>query len=133
MRRENIIKIFEVGKGIHFIRNYCEENYDSSMLKKNLKNLIDEYDKKEYKKHDINNTEINSLNDCYNFINYLFNNSDEDNIMNISLIDLINKNIDLIHLLINEELVKLIFDKFKFISNLESINKYLLLGQGDMM
>ena len=35
MRRENIIKIFEVGKGIHFIRNYCEENYDLSLLKKN--------------------------------------------------------------------------------------------------
>ena len=133
MRRENIIKIFVVGKGIHFIRNYCEENYDLSMLIKKLKNLIDDYDKKENKKHDINNTEINSLNDCYDLINYLFNNSDEDDIMNISLIDLINKNIDLIHLLINEELVKLIFDKFKFISNLESINKYLLLGQGDMM
>ena len=40
---------------------------------------------------------------------------------------------NLIHILINEEIVKLIFNKFKFISNLESINKYLLLGQGDMM
>ena len=133
MKRENIIDIFEVGKGINFMKNYCDENFDLSYLKKNLSNLIDEYNKNnnENKKHDINN-----LNDCYNFINYLFENlkeEEEENKNNISLIELINKNIYLIHILINEEIVKLIFNKFKFISNLESINKYLLLGQGDMM
>ena len=131
MKRENIIDIFEVGKGINFMKNYCDENFDLSQLKKNLSNLIDEYNKNnnENKKYDLNN-----LNDCYNFINYLFENlKEEENINNISLIELINKNINLIHILINEEIVKLIFNKFKFISNLESINKYLLLGQGDMM
>ena len=137
MEREKTIKIFEVGKGIHFLRNYCQEKINLSNLKENLDNLINHHnnkyimDKKESK--DKNSEELDSLNECYNFINYLFDNSNIEKILDISLINLINKNIDIIHNLMNETVIEVIFNKFKFSSNLESINKYLLLGQGDMM
>ena len=137
MEREKTIKIFEVGKGIHFLRNYCQEKFNLSNLKENLDNLINHHnnkyimDKKESK--DKNSEELDSLNECYNFINYLFDNSNIEKILDISLINLINKNIDIIHNLMNETVIEVIFNKFKFSSNLESINKYLLLGQGDMM
>ena len=137
MKREKTIKIFEVGKSIHFLRNYCQEKFNLSNLKENLDNMIKNYNnkininKKEIK--DKNNEEIDSLNDCYDFINYLFDNSYMEKSLDISLIILINKNIDIIHSLMNEAVIKVIFNKFQFSSNLESINKYLLLGQGDMM
>ena len=132
MKREKIIKIFEVGKGIHFMRNYCNEKFNLSNLKENLNNLINEDNKNFINKKDYK-IELDSLKECYDFINYIFDNSKTEIILDKSLINLINKNIDLIHALINEEIVKIIFNKFKFNSNLESINKYLLLGQGDMM
>ena len=43
MKREPTLKIFEVGKCIHFIRNYCQENYNLSNLKNILINLIKKY------------------------------------------------------------------------------------------
>ena len=43
------------------------------------------------------------------------------------------RNIDLIHNLINKDLVRIFFQKFKFLENIDSLNKYLLLGQGDMI
>ena len=43
MKREPTIKIFEVGKCIHFIKNYCKENYNLSNLKSVLINLIKKY------------------------------------------------------------------------------------------
>ena len=136
MKRDITVKIFEVGKVIHFLKNYCKVKFDLSSLKESLNNLIN---KNENKKNDSKNAEekdkdkLDLLKDCYNFINYLFNNKESEKIFDISLIYLIDKQIDLIHTLINEELVKIIFNKFKFSANLESINKYLLLGQGDMM
>ena len=136
MKREKTIKIFEVGKGIHFMRNFCDEKFNLSNLKEKLNNIIKDNNNNNNlinKKDNKKNSELDSLNDCNDFINYLFENSNEEKSSYISLIDLINKNIDLIHALINEEIVKIILEKFKFKSNLESINKYLLLGQGDMM
>ena len=132
MKREKIIKIFEVGKCIHFMRNYCNEKFNLSNLKDNLNNLINDNNKNLSNTKE-NKIELDSLNNCYEFINYLFDNSETETFLDKSLLNLVNENIDLIHKLINEEIVKLIFNKFKFNSNLESINKYLLLGQGDMM
>ena len=132
MKREKIIKIFEVGKCIHFMRNYCNEKFNLSNLKDNLNNLINDNNKNLSNTKE-NKIELDSLNNCYEFINYLFDNSETETFLDKSSLNLVNENIDLIHKLINEEIVKLIFNKFKFNSNLESINKYLLLGQGDMM
>ena len=96
--------------------------------------------------NNINIIDINSYKCCYNFIVSLFNNQDiipnNNNLNNINnssnesekhfLNDLII-NIDLIHELINKTLLKILFVKFNFKENLDSINRYLLLGQGDMM
>ena len=123
MKREKTIKIFEVGKGLHFMRNYCKEKFNLANLNIILENKI----------KDKNISEFESLNECYEFINYIFDNLNNEKILDISLIDLLNKNIDIIYELLNEEILKTIYNKFKFNSNLESINKYLLLGQGDMI
>ena len=184
---------------IHFIKNYCKENYNLSNLKSVLINLIKKYSmyknkekKKEMNKDeqqnylmnienqmdleeaDINMNSIMNLNgneqniannvnrnnhrnnldnydiyygldedkiifeiesykSCLDFIEYLFDPLKQNEILNMSFINEIIFNIDVIHKLINKELVRIIFTKFKFLSNLDSINKYLLLGQGDMM
>ena len=188
MKREPTIKIFEVGKCIHFIRNYCKENYNLSNLKIILINLINKYSKlsleKEGKKNmnenvqmdleessmnmnsimnirnneqnqniNINNAgnnldkydfdygfdedkivfEIESYQSCLDFIEYIFDPSKQEEILNMSFMNEIIFNIDVIHKLINKDLVRIVFTKFKFLTNLNSINKYLLLGQGDMI
>ena len=56
-----------------------------------------------------------------------------DKILNISFLDEIIRNIDIIHNLIHKDLVRIFFQKFKFLENIEALNKYLLLGQGDMI
>ena len=189
MKREPTIKIFEAGKCIHFIRNYCQENYNLSNLKFILINLIKKYsaikDKKErekekqelnninklkinddnkmdldessnmniFKELDLDNKnnsneeydfdygfdeekilfEIESYQSCLEFIEYIFDPAKQEEILNISFINEIIFNIDVIHKLINKDLVRIIFTKFKFMTNLDSINKYLLLSQGDMI
>ena len=198
IKREPTIKIFESGKCIHFIRNYCQENYNLSNLKNILINLIKKYsgfkDKKgiengkekielnvlnninnnfdnqmdfdessdinnlnglkdldlnnKNNKNKLNNNEyefdygfdeektqfeIESYQSCLDFIEYIFDPSKQEQIFNISFINEIIFNIDVIHKLINKDLVRIIFTKFKFMTNLDSINKYLLLSQGDMM
>ena len=183
MKRESTLKIFEVGKCIHFIRNYCQENYNLSNLKSILINLIRKYtnlkskkDEKEKERLVLNKMDLDeasninmseevslynkkeekSINDenmnndfdfaedkilfgietyksCLDFIEYIFDPSKQEEFLNISFINEIIFNIDVIHKLINKDLVRIIFTKFKFMKNLDSINKYLLLGQGDMM
>ena len=54
MKREPTIKIFEAGKCIHFIRNYCQENYNLSNLKPILINLIKKYSAIKGKKKEMN-------------------------------------------------------------------------------
>ena len=240
LNRDLVIKIFEIGKCIHFIRNFCGENSYSLLKLKNIlfKEIDSFYFEKSREKErdnnmdlDFENENINNLQNfkyvspsenkekenkfidiksyksCLNFINYLFN-EPPDNILikyqenkndneikeqnknNQSLIilnnnnnelivpQIINKNInnniithynlnkqnnennnneknennnenekekeidfltelinniDLIHILINKEVINIIYSKFNFRENLDSINKYLLLGQGDMM
>ena len=155
MKRSSTIKIFEVGKCIHFIRNFCKENYNLSNLKKILINLIEGNEKSDNNEINIKNGiipnkfgnnnfdygydkdkikfEIESLKSCLEFIDYLFSQDNQEEISNISFINDIIVNIDVIHKLINKDLIRIFLDKFKFLSNLESINRYLLLGQGDMM
>ena len=164
MKRNSTIKIFEVGKCMHFIRNFCKENYNLSNLKKIIFNLIkgDEKTSDDYNLNDKENKEIkikdriitnnlgnqnfdygydkdkikfeiDSLKSCYEFIDYLSSQDNHEEISNISFINEIIVNIDVIHKLINKDLIRIFLDKFKFLSNLESINRYLLLGQGDMM
>jgi hypothetical protein len=60
MKREPTIKIFEVGKCIHFIRNYCQENYNLSNLKIILINLINKYSKLSLEKKGRNNMNANN-------------------------------------------------------------------------
>jgi len=82
--------------------------------------------------------EIDSYKSHLNFISFIFSKSLSDTeqrkiILNKSFFDEIIKNIDILHKLVNKDLIRIFFQKFKLIENLESLNKYLLLGQGDMM
>ena len=195
MKREPILKIFEVGKCIHFIRNFCKEKYSLSNLKKVIQHIILKYSK-DNKNEDNNKSEndiinnklddnnnniiksdedsstieensinqesnnsyctlklisefdygiekdkiiyeIESYKSLLNFISFIFSKSQniEHNqiILNISFLEEIIQNIDIIYKLVNKELLRIFFQKFKLIENLESLNKYFLLGQGDMI
>jgi len=199
VKREPIVKIFEIGKCIHFIRNFCKEKYSLKNLKKIIQHIILKYShknenenqivvKENDNKNNLNNnntnninmikdeeesstTEDNSMNeedddsisntklisefdygidkdkiifeiDSYksnlNFISFIFSKSltstEQRKIMlNIGFFDEIKRNIDILHKLVNKDLIRIFFQKFKLIENLESLNKYLLLGQGDMI
>lgn len=52
--------------------------------------------------------------------------------LNFDILPEIYSEIDAVHKEINKELITIIFGKYKFIQNMQSINRYLLLGQGDM-
>jgi len=175
LNKDLSIKIFEIGKCIHFIRNYCDEsNYNINYLKPIL---IQEISKQKLLNQQNKFIDIKSYKSCLKFINQLYNepleeilkektdnnNLTNNNIEKISL-ELKNNqfikkdnsiienskgkinqnsnenfllsltyNIDLLYNLINKELINILYTKFKFKENLNSINKYLLLGQGDMM
>ena len=175
IKRDFVLKIFEIGKCIHFIKYFCKEKYNLNNLIKVIQCIENKYfDKNEF--NDISNiileeesipTEENSqINEEDNniflsrkfisefdfginpekikhekssyesvlkFISYIFSNISTDKILNISILDEIMRNIDLIHNLINKDLVRIFFQKFKFLENIDSLNKYLLLGQGDMI
>ena len=175
IKRDFVLKIFEIGKCIHFIKYFCKEKYNLNNLIKVIQCIENKYfDKNEF--NDISNiileeesipTEENSqINEEDNniflsrkfisefdfginpekikhekssyesvlkFISYIFSNISTDKILNISILDEIMRNIDLIHNLINKDLVRVFFQKFKFLENIDSLNKYLLLGQGDMI
>jgi len=52
--------------------------------------------------------------------------------LNFSTLPEIYSEIDAVHKEINKELITIIYEKYKFMLNIQSINRYLLLGQGDM-
>ena len=186
IKRNFVLKIFEIGKCIHFINNFCREKYNLNNLKKVIEYIKNKYfdlesnDKE--KKQDINEKEINikiqeeesfatndntiipeveennkfssqklisefdyqinkdkikheqaSYESVLNFITFIFSKSESNKTINISFLDEIIKNIDIIHNLINKDLVRIFIQKFKFKENIEALNKYLLLGQGDMI
>lgn len=64
-------------------------------------------------------------------LEFIFN-LEQDDISFDILPDLYSE-IDIVHKEINKELISILFNKFIFKSHLESIYRYLLLGQGDMM
>ena len=186
IKRNFVLKIFEIGKCIHFINNFCREKYNLNNLKKVIEYIKNKYfdlesnDKE--KKQDINEKEINikiqeeesfatddntiipeveennkfssqklisefdyqinkdkikheqaSYESVLNFITFIFSKSEPNKTIDISFLDEIIKNIDIIHNLINKDLVRIFFQKFKFKENIGALNKYLLLGQGDMI
>ena len=178
MKREFVLKIFEVGKCIHFFNYFCKEKYNLNNLKKviqYIKNKYFEEKQKNINENEINikmqeeesfTTEENSINDddnnifssqklisefdyqinkekikhektsyesVLNFIPLIFSKTDLNKILNISFLNELNKNIDIIHNLLHKDLVRIFFQKFKFLENIEALNKYLLLGQGDMI
>ena len=186
IKRDFVLKIFEVGKCIHFINYFCKEKYNLNNLKKVIQYINNKYfsDKKEIKDNkqineikeneinikieeeesftteensiidDINNTfssqkllskfdyqinnekikhEKTSYESVLNFIPLIFTKSDSNELLNISFLNEIIKNINIIHNLIHKDLVRIFFQKLKFLENIEALNKYLLLGQGDMI
>ena len=193
VKSDFIKKIFEVGKCVHFIKNFCKEKYSLNNVKKIIiyiknkyfkeeeNNINDINDKKDTNENEINNNNIHegsftteenlmieddfinnnnylysnkkisefdfqlnpekinhektSYESAFNFISYIFSNSNSNSekILNISFLDELKQNIDIIHNLINKDLVRIFFQKFKFLENIEALNKYLLLGQGDMI
>ena len=162
IKSDFVLKIFEVGKCIHFIKNFCKEKYNLNNLKKIIQFLKNKYfNEKEnndikmqedseddnnylYSKEmiskfvfQINKEKINHEKSSYesvlDFINFIFTNTDSNKILNISFLEEIIKNINIIHDLLHKDLVRIFFQKFKFLENIEAINKYLLLGQGDMI
>ena len=178
MKRDFVLKIFEVGKCIHFFNFFCKEKYNLNNLKKVIQFIKNKYF--EEKQKDINENEINSkmqedesftteentiidddnntfcsqklisefdyqinkekinhektsYESVLNFIPLLFAKTDLNILLNISFLNELNKNIDIIHTLLHKDLVRIFFQKFKFLENIEALNKYLLLGQGDMI
>ncbi|MCQ2816065.1 MAG: hypothetical protein MJ252_02255 [archaeon] len=198
------VKIFEIGKCIHFIKTYCgESDYSLGKIKEVITEQINAYQrqKDEENKMDVipedranvntieninipdndrnipmipqNNSDqpqnpqnifkeqketqyvdINSLLNCLDFLNSLDNFNTDTNYANQFANEgnefinqtnhLIQNNasnflsalliqLDLLHSLVNKELLKIIYKKFNFKENLIALNKYLLLGQGDMM
>lgn len=140
-------KIFEIGKCINFIRKFCEEpNYSLIKLKIKFKEELTSAENAEKDKMMIDNEPNvikinaggNNLNSSQILVNKrksisLITHLEDDTKLNLSLLPELYSEIDIIHEEINKELVSIIYTKFKLIDNLNSINRYLLLGQGDMM
>ena len=183
MKRDFVLKIFEVGKCIHFINYFCKEKYNLNNLKKVIEFIKNKFfeDKENVKEASINENEIinkmqeeesftteeNSITEndnnnilfsnklisefdyqinkekinhekasyesVLNFIPLIFSKTDSSKLLNIQFLDELNKNINIIHNLLHKEVVRIFFQKFKFLENIEALNKYLLLGQGDMI
>jgi gamma-tubulin complex component 3 len=51
----------------------------------------------------------------------------------MSILPFLNSEIDLLHYEVNKHLMSIIYTNFKFKQHLESLNRYFLLGQGDLM
>jgi len=170
------IKLFEIGKCVNFIRNYCDNpNFSMLKLKEKIVKIGEDKIKssaevekvelnniiKEEKVHEIKNdnkmiiddvpisNNLNKMNieqndnqsisenqknerkNVHKSLDFIFNIEDES--VNMACLNELYSEIDLVHQVINKELITIIFDKFKFKAHLESIYRYLLLGQGDMM
>lgn len=118
---------------------------EESGKKSNISNILPTTsDKKNTQKNSLERAEnadfvdLESYKTCLTFLNNLFspeitanrNTESEDTqdfLLNLS------HHIELIHNLINKILLDVFYTKFNFLENLKSINRYLLLGQGDMM
>jgi len=164
-------KIFEIGKCINFIRNFCgEPTYSLIKLKQKLISTVEKIEKDEEKEKEKKNQMLIDVNEeletqkykklyksqifnkeknfyqplntitnpTFNALEYkkaigLISDLEDESKLNLNLLYTMNAEIDIIHMEINKELISIIFEKFKFLDNLKSVNRYLLLGQGDMM
>lgn len=156
-------KAFEIGKCVNFIRNYCElpqftllDIKDSLYIEEEIQEQANDVamdivkvpeDKKT--SMDIDPPEVqptkNPIDVPISFnkppstkiikkpITKIFSSPSEMASLNNSELSTLKIEIDLAHKVINKHLVGIFFDKFKFLDHLTSLNRYLLLGQGDMM
>ncbi len=145
-------KIFEIGKCVNFMRKFCgEPNYSLIKLKNKLREQSDKLRKishddednrmaidveEEEKLHEIKETILSSNNEqisnLQNSIKLILELEDEKK-LTLQLLPILLSEIDSIYKEINSEVVCVLSKKFKLYDNLKSINRYLLLGQGDMM
>ena len=174
LTKDIAVKIFEIGKCVHFVRNYCNEStFTLTQLLNEINKAITMYEKKQNEEMvidsgnnnnsniNINNTvninestqmneqfiDIESYKKAYDFLTYLDEGTNTQQQVNQSGMNIqqqqssssmffftsLMSNIDLIHSLINKEVINIFYNKFHFKENLTAINRYLLLGQGDMM
>jgi len=95
--------------------NSSKQNFNSSM--QSNKNANEKY------------IEIMTrYNKALNFLSRL----EDINKLNFNILPEIYSEIDAVHKEINKELIQIIYKKFKFMQHMQSINRYLLLGQGDL-
>jgi gamma-tubulin complex component 3 len=144
-------KIFEIGKCVNFIRKYCNEP-TYSLLKLKIK-LTMEIEKESLVRKSDNESRMIIDEEAYTqksikneielagqkiYGNYrkcleLIMSLDSEEKMNMAILPYLNSEIDLLHYEINKDLIAILYKSFKFKTHLQSINRYFLLGQGDMM
>ena len=66
VKREFVLKIFEVGKCIHFIKNFCKEKYNLNNVKKVIQFIKNKYFNEKEKENNIN---FNIIEKSHNIIN----------------------------------------------------------------
>ena len=118
----------EIEKNNRMQIDYVENEEISSQRKSNLKLQS----LKEKNSHLTNDKPTYNITEYQRAIN-LINDLEDESKLNLNLLHTLNSEIDIIHLEINKELISIVFEKFKFQDHLNSMNRYLLLGQGDMM
>lgn len=153
-------KIFGIGKCVNFIRKYCDEPaFSLTKLKSKFSIELSIQERKMENNFQINNNNNNnSLPDfektinksvsfklldennltMKNIENYkkcldLLIELDDENKMNTNRLNELYSHVEVLYMEINKELVRIIFEKYKLRTHLISINRYMLLGQGDMM
>ena len=142
--KELSLKIFQIGKCVHFLRTYCnEQTYSLTHLKYEIKPLLNNVSSSSSSNNEIDNTTMYT--NVYEFLTYIENGEMQNEsspsttsttshtISSEYFFNSLISNIDLIHKLINKKVVDIFYTKFHFKENLIAINRYLLLGQGDMM
>jgi gamma-tubulin complex component 3 len=141
-------KIFEIGKCVNFIRKYCNEpTYSLLKLKTKLTMEIQREEKLKkqdsesrmqidieeiYTQKSIKHEESKIYGNYKNCLELILNLDNEDK-MNMAILPYLNSEIDLLHYEINKDLLSIFYKNFKFKTHLQSMNRYFLLGQGDMM
>lgn len=140
-------KIFEIGKCVNFIRKYCDDpTYSLVKLKTkihsqleieeriaNSSNQMMIEDKKSVSlrldENAIALKNIENYKKCVDLIVEL----DNDKKMNMNTLPQLYSHVEILHKEMHKETVSILYKRFKFKAHLNSINRYLLLGQGDMM
>lgn len=139
-------KIFNIGKIIHFIKNYCRlphfslndetinnklfyyvDQEDVCLSKENIKEQV----KNDNLSKSFNNNDLIKNNEKFKRNLILIFSKEPLNVL--TDISQLKKEIDIIYIEINKFLVDIFYNKFDLFEHLKTINNYLLLGQGDMI